>query len=144
MTSCFLKWRQDVLFLLPSGLIHEYLLILGSNRLAMLLFFDLSSGEIFLIVFVAFIVLGPKRIPEVARTIGKTMNEMKRASSGFKEEINKEVQRLDRETRLSEYLNEKQIVSENKPLSPETEVQELEKETMSNKKNRPLPPDVVQ
>jgi len=77
----------------------------------MLLFFDLSSGEILLIVFVAFVVLGPKRIPEVARTLGKTMSEMKRASAGFKNEINKEVQRLDRQTNISELLSDKNIIA---------------------------------
>ncbi len=100
----------------------------------MLLFFDLSSGEIFLIVFVAFIVLGPKQIPEVARTLGKTMNEMKRASSGFKAEINKEVQRIDRESRLSEYLTEKSFLNENQVVKPSPESKEFNTETTSSKK----------
>lgn len=74
----------------------------------MLLFFDFGSGEIILIIMILFIVLGPKRLPEVARTLGKTINEMKRASAGFKNEINKEVQKLERETRYSEFLKERE------------------------------------
>jgi Tat protein translocase TatB subunit len=73
----------------------------------MLLFFDFGSGEIILILLVLFVVLGPQRLPEVARTLGKTINEMKRASAGFKNEINKEVQRIERETRYSEFLEQR-------------------------------------
>jgi sec-independent protein translocase protein TatB len=102
----------------------------------MLLFFDLSSGEILLILFVAFIVLGPKRIPEVARTVGKAMNEMKRASAGFKNEINKEVQRLDRETRLGDYLSEKNLTNIDQYQKPVAETKEFISETTSSKKNK--------
>ncbi len=73
----------------------------------MLLFFSFGSGEIFLIIIVLVVVFGPKRIPEVARNLGKIINEMKTASSDFKNEIDKEVQRIDRETRYTEFLKEK-------------------------------------
>lgn len=92
----------------------------------MLLFFDFGSGEIILIVLVLFVVLGPKRLPEVARTIGKTINEMKRASAGFKDEINKEVQRLDKETRLSEFLQQKTIAN-NTPQASDVPPEVVEK-----------------
>lgn len=85
----------------------------------MLLFFEFSSGEIILILLVMFVVLGPKRLPEVARTMGKTINEMKRASAGFKNEINKEVQRLDREARLSDFLQQRATDAEVKPTNGE-------------------------
>jgi sec-independent protein translocase protein TatB len=98
----------------------------------MLLFFDLSSGEVLLILFVAFIVLGPKRIPEVARTIGKVMNEMKHASAGFKNEINKEVQRLDKETKLSEFLSEKNLTSIDQFQRPVPETKEFISGTSPN------------
>lgn len=78
----------------------------------MLLFFDFSSGEIILILLVLFVVLGPQRLPEVARTLGKTINEMKRASAGFKNEINKEVQKIERESRYKEFLKEKEALTE--------------------------------
>jgi sec-independent protein translocase protein TatB len=81
----------------------------------MLLFFDFGTGEIVLILLVLFVVLGPKQLPEVARSLGKTINEMKRASAGFKNEINKEIQRIDRETQISEVLKEK------KPAAAEPE-----------------------
>lgn len=72
------------------------------------LFFTFGSGEIFLIIIVLVVVFGPKRIPEVARNLGKIINEMKTASSDFKNEIDKEVQRIERETRYNEFLKEKE------------------------------------
>ncbi len=84
------------------------------NHTDMLLFFDIGTGELMLILFVVFVVMGPKKMPEVARTLGKTINEMKRASAGFKNEINKEVQRLDRETRLNDFLQQRAVPAEEK------------------------------
>ncbi len=85
----------------------------------MLLFFSFGSGEIFLIIIVLVVVFGPKRIPEVARNLGKIINEMKTASSDFKNEIDKEVQRIDRETRYTEFLKEKEETA--KQSKPTTE-----------------------
>lgn len=68
----------------------------------MLLFFDLGTGEILLILLVLFIVVGPRQLPEVARTVGKAINEMKRASAGFRNEIQKEAARLEREAGIAE------------------------------------------
>jgi sec-independent protein translocase protein TatB len=67
-----------------------------------LLFFDFGTGEILIIMLVLFVVLGPQKLPEVARTIGKTINEMKRASAGFKNEINKEIDRIERDTTIKD------------------------------------------
>jgi len=68
-----------------------------------LLFFDLGSGEIMLIIIVIFIVFGPSKIPEMARGLGKFINEIKRASEDIKTEINREADRLEREKKLQEY-----------------------------------------
>ncbi len=67
-----------------------------------LLFFDFGTGEILIIMLVLFVVLGPKKLPEVARAVGKTINEMKRASAGFKNEINKEIDRIERDTTIKD------------------------------------------
>ena len=68
-----------------------------------LLFFDFGSGEIMLIVLAAFLIFGPSKIPEIARGLGKFINDIKRASEDIKTEINREADRQDREKRLAEY-----------------------------------------
>jgi Sec-independent protein translocase protein TatA len=45
--------------------------------------FGFSMGEMLLIMAIALIAIGPKQLPEVARTIGKLMNELKRATGDF-------------------------------------------------------------
>jgi len=51
------------------------------------LFFDISSGELIIIVAAIFLVFGPKKIPEIARKISKGINEVKKASNDIKDEI---------------------------------------------------------
>ncbi len=56
-----------------------------------LLFLDISGGEILLVIIVIFVVFGPSKIPEIARTLGKGFNEVRNASNQIKKEINQEV-----------------------------------------------------
>ena len=49
--------------------------------------FGIGMPELLVILAVALIVLGPKRLPEVARALGKAMAEFRRATSGISEEI---------------------------------------------------------
>ena len=53
---------------------------------------------IFLFVL-ALVLFGPKKLPEIARTIGKYMNEFKRASNEFKSQIEQEISNLEVEKR---------------------------------------------
>lgn len=68
-----------------------------------LLFFDFGSGEILLIVLAAFLIFGPSKIPEMARNLGKFINDIKRASEDIKNEINKEADRIERDKKLTAY-----------------------------------------
>ena len=54
--------------------------------------FGLSMGEILLLAAIALIVIGPKQLPEFARQIGKILNEIKRASGQFTQEIKNQAQ----------------------------------------------------
>ena len=59
-----------------------------SNHL--LLFFDISGGELLVIMVVVFLVFGPKRMPEIARKMGRVMNEVKKATSDITREFKQE------------------------------------------------------
>ena len=45
--------------------------------------FDIGFGEMLVIAALALILIGPKQLPEVARTLGRLMNEFKRATGEF-------------------------------------------------------------
>lgn len=49
----------------------------------------LGGGEIFLIILVVLLIFGGKKIPELARGLGKGIREFKNASSGVEEEEKK-------------------------------------------------------
>src|SRR4051812_50101247 len=48
---------------------------------------SLGPAEILVILIVALIVLGPKRLPEAARQVGKTLAEVRRWSQGLQDEV---------------------------------------------------------
>jgi sec-independent protein translocase protein TatA len=60
-------------------------------------FFNISGGEIFIILLIVFIVFGPAKIPEVARSLGRMMNEVKKASSDISREFRKETSAIERD-----------------------------------------------
>lgn len=49
--------------------------------------FDLGTQELIIIFIVAFLVFGPKRLPELGRTLGKGLTELKSALRGVKESL---------------------------------------------------------
>jgi len=58
--------------------------------------------EMFAIFVVALILFGPKKLPELGRTLGKALTEFRRAKNELKSTFETHLQELERETRLSE------------------------------------------
>ncbi len=56
----------------------------------------LGTGELFVIVIVALIVVGPSKLPQIMRSLGKGMAELKRMSSDVKSTFDAEMERVDR------------------------------------------------
>lgn len=50
--------------------------------------FGIGMPELLIILAVALIVIGPKKLPDMARALGKGMAEFKRATQDLKESIN--------------------------------------------------------
>ncbi len=64
--------------------------------------FGIGMPELVVIMVVALIVLGPKRLPEAARGLGKAFAELRRATSGITEELDNAQIMLDEEVRAAE------------------------------------------
>lgn len=43
--------------------------------------FNIGTQEMILVLVIALIVFGPKKLPEIGRTVGRTLRELKRASN---------------------------------------------------------------
>ena len=61
--------------------------------------FGIGTTELLVILVVALIVVGPKQLPKIARTLGKAMGEFKRVSTDLHRTINVEMEREEREQR---------------------------------------------
>ena len=53
--------------------------------------FNLGMPELVVIFIVALLVFGPKRLPELGKTLGRAINEFKRSSQEFKDHLETEV-----------------------------------------------------
>jgi Tat protein translocase TatB subunit len=56
------------------------------------MFGTLGGPELFLIFVVALIVFGPRKLPEIGKSLGKMMGEFRRASNDFRTTIESEVE----------------------------------------------------
>jgi TatA/E family protein of Tat protein translocase len=81
----------------------------------------LGFPELILIFIVALIVFGPKRLPEIGRTIGKALGEFKKATDDLKSTIEREVhaEELKELTTLPKF-NPYDSVSRSEPAASQT------------------------
>lgn len=56
--------------------------------------FDLGIQELIVILIVALLVFGPKKLPELGRTIGKGIGELRRATHSVKMHIDTELHEI--------------------------------------------------
>jgi len=61
--------------------------------------FGIGGTELLVILVVALIVLGPKSLPQIAKTLGRAMGEFRRVSTEFQRTLNVEIELEDHEKR---------------------------------------------
>ena len=64
--------------------------------------FGIGPTELVVILVVALLVLGPKRLPEIARALGKGLAEFRRATADVNEELRKAQRAIEDEARAAE------------------------------------------
>ena len=55
----------------------------------------MGFSETIFLFFLALLIFGPKKLPEVARQVGKMLNEFKRASNEFRSQLTAEISQLE-------------------------------------------------
>lgn len=83
------------------------------------IFESLGTSELLLIGIVALIFLGPRRLPEIARKIGKMMAEFRSTANEFKETWEREVDLEEEQKALDLDLIEEEAV---KPVARENRI----------------------
>jgi sec-independent protein translocase protein TatB len=62
----------------------------------------LSIPHLVIIFLIALIVLGPEKLPQVARVLGKAMADFRRITTDFRVQIEDEMRDMERHTRLQQ------------------------------------------
>jgi Tat protein translocase TatB subunit len=62
----------------------------------------LSIPHLVVIFLIALIVLGPEKLPQVARVLGKAMADFRRITTDFRVQIEDEMREMERHTRLQQ------------------------------------------
>jgi Tat protein translocase TatB subunit len=57
-------------------------------------FLGIGPLELLVILIIALVVVGPEKLPEIARSIGKTMRDLRNMSQGFTAEWEREFNRM--------------------------------------------------
>lgn len=76
---------------------------------------DMSFGDSIFIFVLALLIFGPKKLPEIARQVGKALNEFKRASNEFKAQIQSEIDQLEVQEKKKKAEEEQKILPPAEP-----------------------------
>jgi sec-independent protein translocase protein TatA len=79
--------------------------------------FGMGFPELMLIFVIALIVFGPKKLPELGRSVGRAMAEFKKASQEFQESMQAEMKDVEKSADLEEIkkLGKLDLPEYNKP-----------------------------
>jgi sec-independent protein translocase protein TatB len=80
--------------------------------------FSIGGPELIVILLVALIVLGPKNLAGIARTVGKTMGEFRRISTDFQRTLNAEAAQEDEAERKKRAAEAAENATPPQPESP--------------------------
>ena len=97
-------------------------------------FFGIGGGEILLVLIVALIIWGPGKLPEIARTMGKAVRTLKKASFDLTSNLTREIEANERP---ASQPGETTAVNTRQPLPDVKETKSEHKDNPSDNPERP-------
>lgn len=70
--------------------------------------FGIGMPELIVILVIALIVIGPQKLPDLARSLGKGLAEFKRATEDFKQSVEDEAKAADEKERITKEVAAKE------------------------------------
>lgn len=83
------------------------------------MFGSIGPAELILIFIVALLVFGPKKLPEIGKSVGKAIREFKRTSEEIKSRIEDEIQASEIKDVARDLTNEVTSLKDNLLKEPE-------------------------
>jgi Tat protein translocase TatB subunit len=95
----------------------------------------LSVPHLVVIFLVALVVLGPEKLPQVARTLGRAMAEFRRITGDFRMQIEDEMRDLERQARVRDM----ELSQKTTPATPPTALPAPTPERPEDNPDSPVP-----
>ena len=92
-------------------------------------FFNIGTAELLLIFVIALIVVGPRRLPQIARDFGKILNDLRKMSQEFTAQMTQELDALPKESEIRELIAPLEEIAAKEPVVPPKAAPPKEKET---------------
>lgn len=73
--------------------------------------FGLGAGEIFLILVFALIFIGPKKLPELAQSLGKSLREFQKAKDDLMAQVHEEANEIKKNVTSTESETPKEVAN---------------------------------
>jgi len=64
--------------------------------------FGLGAGEILIILVIAFLLFGPKQLPEIGRQVGKAVKGLKETADDLRKTVEPEINLIQQEVKMVE------------------------------------------
>ena len=108
---------------------------MGNN---ILLLFNIGGAELFFIVLVVIMFFGSKKIPELARSLGKGVKELKNATNDIQQEIKdstKDISKIKDSVDVEKQV--KNMITESKSEENKAEIEQEEQEEQEVQPSQP-------
>ncbi len=90
------------------------------------MFGSIGLPELIIILIIALLVFGPKKLPEVGKSVGRAIREFKKASDELRSKVEEEIQASEIKSNLEEVKSDLTDLQEGFTHLPETIKKDLE------------------
>lgn len=93
--------------------------------------FGLGAGEILIILVIAFLLFGPKELPEIGRQVGKAVKGFKETADDLRKTVEPELNLIQQEVKMAQQDIESSIKEAEEEITHATSEQEKNSESKS-------------